>query len=78
MGRVESCDVCGQDISGESVRAELSFGEGAMCPSPMTMHKECHEKASALWQPDPDSVCVNDTMFPETQKWTPRPKAPQA
>jgi len=70
---IESCDICGANIlGGGAVREELSFGEGAMCPSPMTMHKECYAKASELWRPDPDSTCVNDTLFPETQQWTPR------
>lgn len=67
----ESCDMCGQDISGKTIRAELSFGEGAMCPTPMTMHEKCYEKASELWQPDPESTCVIDREYPETQKWTP-------
>ncbi|MGH2772532.1 MAG: hypothetical protein ACRDIU_05285 [Actinomycetota bacterium] len=70
MGRLESCDICGQDISGEAVRAELSFGADAMCPTPMTMHKECHEKASAMWKPDEESVCVVDNLFPETQQYS--------
>lgn len=75
MSRIESCDMCGKDITNDAVRAELSFGEGAMCPTPMTMHKACYEKASQLWQPDPESTCVVDPLFPETEQWTPRVEA---
>lgn len=64
--------MCGTQISGEVVRAELAFGEGSMCPTPMAMHQECYQKASQIWQPDPDSTCVVDKEFPETQQWTPR------
>ena len=76
MNPIETCDMCGLQISGEVVRAELSFGEGAMCPSPMSMHQECYQKASAIWQPDPDSTCVVDKEYPETQQWTPQAVKP--
>lgn len=63
------CDVCGRNVTAEdSVKAELSVA-GAMCPSPMTFHRSCYEQASVMWQPDPDSICVNDPEFPETQQW---------
>ncbi len=66
----EMCDVCGQDVPAEDAfKAELSVA-GAMCPTPMTFHKACYEQASAMWQPDPDSICVNDPDFPETKRWT--------
>ena len=67
----ELCDVCGAEVTAdEAVKAELSAAD-AMCPSPMTFHPACYEKASALWQPNPDSYCVTDPEFPETQQWTP-------
>jgi hypothetical protein len=66
----EMCDVCGQVVAGdEAVRAELSVS-GAMCPSPMTFHPSCYEQASVMWQPDPDSYCTVDPLFPETGQWT--------
>lgn len=70
----ELCDVCGGPVTGvDAVRAELSVDQ-MMCPSPMTFHTACYEKASHLWKPDTDSVCVTDPEFPETQQWTPRPQ----
>ena len=66
----EMCDVCAQVVPAEeAVRAELTVA-GAMCPSPMVFHPECYEKASVLWQPDPDSYCTVDPEFPETGQWT--------
>ena len=71
----ETCDVCGLDVfAGEVYKAEVSV-EGAMCPTPMTFHQACWEKASAMWEPDPDSYCIVDNEYPETQQWTPRPEA---
>lgn len=68
----EACEVCGGAVEPQdAVRAELSVGE-QMCPTPMTFHKACYERASVLWKPDPDSYCVTDPMFPETSEWTPR------
>jgi hypothetical protein len=72
----EMCDVCAQVVPpDEAVREELSVA-GAMCPSPMVFHRECYERASELWQPDPDSYCTVDPMFPETGQWT-NPEAQQ-
>jgi hypothetical protein len=67
----ETCDVCGRvvDDPDDAHRAELTVS-GAMCPSPMVFHKACYEKASAMWQPDPDSYCTVDPEFPETGQWT--------
>lgn len=66
----EMCDVCAQVVPpDDAVRAELSVA-GAMCPSPMVFHKDCYEQASVLWQPDPDSYCTVDPLFPETGQWT--------
>ena len=71
MREVETCDVCGAPVpASEAVREEVSVGD-MMCPTPMTFHPACYEKASALWQPNPDSYCVTDPEFPETQQWTP-------
>ncbi len=67
----ETCDVCGQvvDDPNDAHRAELAVS-GAMCPSPMVFHKACYERASSMWQPDPDSYCTVDPEFPETGQWT--------
>ena len=66
----ELCDVCGQPVPPEEAyRAELTVS-GAMCPSPMTFHPPCYERASSLWQPDPDSYCTVDPLFPETAQWS--------
>ena len=40
-----------------------------MCPAPMAFHDECWSMASQMWQPDPDSYCEIDPLFPETAKW---------
>ncbi len=73
MGAVKApdmCDVCGAEVPpGEGHRAELAVS-GAMCPTPMAFHDECFEQASHLWQPDPDSLCTVDPLFPETAQWT--------
>jgi hypothetical protein len=71
MGSVqEMCDVCGQAVPADDmVKAELTAA-GAMCPSAMTFHTACYEKASSMWQPDPESYCTVDPLFPETGQWT--------
>ncbi len=67
------CDVCGQETDPATVyQAELTVS-GAMCPSPMNFHPECYEKAAYLWQPDPDSYCTVDPLYPETGKWSTPP-----
>ena len=69
------CDACGGEVeASEVVRAELSAAD-AMCPTPMTFHPQCYERASAVWQPDPDSYCTTDPEFPETAQWT-QPQQP--
>lgn len=50
------------------VKAEL-VAAGAMCPTAMTFHTACYEKAAAVWKPDPDSYCTVDPLFPETSQW---------
>jgi hypothetical protein len=65
----EQCDVCGQDVpKDDMVKQELTVA-GAMCPPAMTFHTACYEKAAAMWQPDPESYCTVDPLFPETGKW---------
>lgn len=74
----ELCDVCGQPVPAEEAyRAELSVA-GAMCPAPMVFHPPCYERASVLWQPDPDSYCTVDPLFPETAQWSSPPAADTA
>lgn len=69
MKLTEPCDVCGADVDAdEAVRAELTVGE-MMCPTAMVFHPACHEVASSMWQPDPDSYCTFDERFPETGQW---------
>jgi hypothetical protein len=66
----ELCDVCGLETDpATAYKAELTVS-GAMCPSPMNFHPECYEKAAHLWQPDPDSYCTVDPLYPETGQWT--------
>ncbi|MDQ6726117.1 MAG: hypothetical protein M3066_08145 [Actinomycetota bacterium] len=68
-GLSEQCDVCGKDVPADDrVKSELSVA-GAMCPAAMTFHTACFEQASAMWQPDPDSYCTVDPLFPETGQW---------
>lgn len=68
--RHELCDICGGEVpAAEAQRVELTAAS-AMCPTPMVLHQDCYERASALWQPDPESYCVVDKEFPETQQWT--------
>jgi|GEM_PF-6343162 hypothetical protein len=72
---VETCDVCGGEVSGADViREEMSAGE-FMCPTPMTIHRACYDKAREVWGPDDSSYCVVDPDFPETQQWTPAAKS---
>ena len=73
----DQCDLCGLEVpADQGHRAELSVGS-SMCPTPMAFHDDCWEKASALWQPDPDYACDVDPRFPETGQW-PRAGAPEA
>lgn len=73
MDAPEICELCARPVDpAEAYRAELSIGD-LMCPTPMTFHPGCYEQAAELWQPAPDSMCVNDPEFPETMRWTPGP-----
>ena len=65
----EQCDVCGQNVPADDmVKTELTVA-GAMCPTAMTFHTACYEQASVMWQPDPESYCTVDPLFPETAQW---------
>lgn len=69
MKASDMCDVCGREVPpGEGHREEVGVA-GAMCPAPMAFHDECWEQASKMWQPDPDSYCEVDPLFPETANW---------
>ena len=66
---LEQCDVCGQNVPADDmVKTELTVA-GAMCPTAMTFHTACYEQASVMWQPDPESYCTVDPLFPETGQW---------
>jgi hypothetical protein len=66
----ESCDVCGADVpKDDMIKTELTVA-GAMCPTAMTFHTACYEKAATMWQPEEsDSYCTVDPLFPETGQW---------
>lgn len=65
------CDVCGQPVDpGEAVSAEVS-AKVSMCPTAMTLHPGCSERAAAIWQAD-DS-CAMDPDFPEMAQWAANP-----
>lgn len=69
MGFLETCEACGREVDpADAVRSEVSVGD-MTCPTAMVFHRECHELASQIWQPDPDSYCTVDPDFPETQAW---------
>lgn len=62
------CDVCGLPVPPEeAVKTEVSASQ-SMCPTSMTLHQACYEKASGIWQPD-DSYCGIDPDFPEMAEW---------
>lgn len=71
------CDVCGQPVpSDEAVRAEMSVSQ-MMCPTSMTFHPACHERARALWQDDETcSVAADVADYPELAQWAVGPEAP--
>jgi hypothetical protein len=70
------CDVCGRPVAvDEAVRAEMSVSQ-MMCPTSMTFHPACHERARALWQDDDAcSVDADFTDFPEMEQWAVGPEA---
>lgn len=70
MKAPDLCDLCGAEVPpDEGHRAELSVG-ASMCPTPMAFHDQCWVQASHLWQPDPDSTCTTDPLYPETAQWS--------
>lgn len=66
----EVCELCADEVAPEDAyRAELSVGD-LMCPTPMTFHRECYDRAAEIWEaPSPDMTCTFDAEFPETQNW---------
>lgn len=69
MKASDLCDACGREVRpDEGHREELAVGN-SMCPSPMAFHDECWEQARHMWEPDPDSYCQVDPLFPETGQW---------
>ena len=70
------CDACGKEVPpGEGHREELAVGS-SMCPAPMAFHDECWELASAMWEPEPESYCEVDPLYPETGRWLNLPEPP--
>jgi hypothetical protein len=72
-----SCDVCGRSVAAdEAVRAEMSVSQ-MMCPTSMTFHPACHERAKALWQDDDTcSVDADVAAYPELAEWAVGPGGP--
>ncbi|MGH9127330.1 MAG: hypothetical protein ACRDZ8_21810 [Acidimicrobiales bacterium] len=69
---MEMCDICGQPLpADEAVRGEMMTSE-LMCPTHMTMHQDCFEKASVMWAPEVDE-CPYDSRYPETAAWSANP-----
>ena len=71
------CDVCGQPVAAdEAVRAEMSVSQ-MMCPTSMTFHPACHERATALWQNDDTcSIDADVADYPEMAQWAVGPESP--
>ncbi|MDQ3305749.1 MAG: hypothetical protein M3535_07160 [Actinomycetota bacterium] len=68
----ETCDVCGQAVAtDEAVHEEMSVGP-MLCPTAMTFHVACYERAASIWSPD-DSFCGLDPDFPEMADWAAGP-----
>lgn len=74
MDPPELCELCAEQVSPEDAyRAELSVGD-LMCPTPMTFHRACYERAAEIWQPGDATMCGYDPDLPETGQW-PSPTA---
>lgn len=70
MDPIESCEVCGTAVTpDDAVRAEVSIGDDAMCPTPMSFHPACYEQAMQIWQQPGEALCAVDPEFPETAHW---------
>lgn len=67
----ELCDICGQEVvAEEAYRGDMMASE-LMCPTPMTLHQTCFQKASGMWQlDDSDASCAYDPDYPETALFT--------
>lgn len=66
----QTCEACGLEVpSNEAVQAEMTFGEAAMCPTPMSFHPQCYERARDLWYEPDEALCSSDPEFPETGRW---------
>lgn len=69
-GPPQTCEACGLEVAPDaSVQAEMTFGEQAMCPTPMSFHPRCYERARDLWYEPAESLCSVDPEFPETGRW---------
>lgn len=40
-----------------------------MCPTPMSFHPPCHERATEVWELPDEALCAVDPEFPETAHW---------
>lgn len=70
QGPPQTCEACGLEVApDESVQAEMTFGEEAMCPTPMSFHPRCYERARDLWYEPAENSCSVDPEFPETGRW---------
>ncbi len=71
FGLRPTCDICGQDVSPEEAYNTELTAQGPTCPTAMTMHQACYQRASELWVPEAaDSTCTYDPLFPETGQWS--------
>lgn len=63
--------MCGQEVvADEAYRGDMMASE-LMCPTPMTLHQACFQKASGMWQlDDSDASCPYDPDYPETALFT--------
>lgn len=67
---METCEICGEDVAPhEAVRAELSLGDESMCPTPMSFHPQCYERATDVWAVPDEALCAVDPELPETAYW---------
>lgn len=73
MGPTETCEICGTEVApDEAVRTELSLGDQSMCPTPMSLHPQCYERATEVWEHPDEALCAVDPEFPETAHWLER------
>ncbi|HVM12701.1 MAG TPA: hypothetical protein VM287_00020 [Egibacteraceae bacterium] len=72
----QTCEACGLEVApDEAVQAEMTFGEAAMCPTPMSFHPQCFERAGDVWFESGDSLCSVDPEYPETGRWLDQPQS---